>query len=220
MGKKMNLEGKIINIIGDSITRGALASAEEYKYIRVLEQLSGATVVEWAKSGTRIAKQIKATNSKYDQDFLSRIDIMDNHCDIVIMFGGTNDFGHGDAPLGKMGDDSEYTFYGAVKSAIKKIRNKFPTAFFMIITPLHRTCENNPYGEGMKENVSPILKEYVFALKAVASSFKIPVLDLFDDNILTLDKPEWLSNDGTHPNNWGHKIIAQKIVEFLSFVEA
>ncbi len=38
---------------------------------------------------------------------------MDNDADIIIVFGGTNDFGNGDAPFGEMSDRTPYTFYGA-----------------------------------------------------------------------------------------------------------
>ena len=38
---------------------------------------------------------------------------MDERADAVVVFGGTNDFGHGDAPLGKPSDRDPSTFYGA-----------------------------------------------------------------------------------------------------------
>lgn len=211
----MELKGKTINIVGDSITRGAVASCEECKYIHILERFSGATVVEHAKSGTRIAKQLQPSNPDYDQDFLGRIDKMNNACDIVIIFGGTNDFGHGDAPLGEMEDDTEYTFYGALKSAIRKVKEKYPNSYFMMITPLHRTCENNPKGEGLKQKESALLSEYVAAIKEVTNIYNIPTLDLFNDKDFKLDNPFWLSADGVHPNDEGHRLLGEKIYDFL-----
>lgn len=41
---------------------------------------------------------------------------MDNDADIIIVFGGTNDFGNGDAPFGEMSDRTPYTFYGRINA--------------------------------------------------------------------------------------------------------
>ncbi len=64
--------------------------------------------------GTRIARQKTPPAKSYtDRDFCSRVEEMDNDADIIIVFGGTNDFGNGDAPFGEMSDRTPYTFYGA-----------------------------------------------------------------------------------------------------------
>ena len=202
-----------INFLGDSITQGAGASCEATKYVSVVGQILNCEVRNYGIGGTRIAKQ--TLPSDYDQDFLGRIDKMNNACDIVIIFGGTNDFGHGDAPLGEMEDDTEYTFYGALKSAIRKVKEKYPNSYFMMITPLHRTCENNPKGEGLKQKESALLSEYVAAIKEVTNIYNIPTLDLFNDKDFKLDNPFWLSADGVHPNDEGHRLLGEKIYDFL-----
>lgn len=39
---------------------------------------------------------------------------MDRNCDIVVVYGGVNDYAHGDAPIGTPEDTTPSTFYGAV----------------------------------------------------------------------------------------------------------
>ena len=48
--------------------------------------------------------------------------------DIVVVFGGTNDFGWGDAPLGTMEDRREDTFYGAYHLLLQKLIDRYPDA--------------------------------------------------------------------------------------------
>ncbi len=66
--------------------------------------------------GTRFAKQAVPTNERMDMDMSGRIEELDEDADIVVLFGGTNDFGHGDAPLGTFADHTPHTFYGATTS--------------------------------------------------------------------------------------------------------
>ena len=65
--------------------------------------MPGAEVKNYGISGTRIAKQThKSENERWDMDFLSRVDIMDENADVIVVFGGTTDFGHGDSKIGNM----------------------------------------------------------------------------------------------------------------------
>lgn len=51
---------------------------------------------------------------------------LDEDADIIGVFGGTNDFGHGDAPLGTFGDRTVYTFYGACHYLMNRLVERFP----------------------------------------------------------------------------------------------
>ena len=104
----------VINFLGDSITEGAGAGSPENMYVNLVGQKLGAAVNNYGVGGTRIARQTTPTDPpRADEDFLIRAAKMDKNADFVFIFGGTNDFGHGDAPLGKFGDKTPYTFYGA-----------------------------------------------------------------------------------------------------------
>ena len=65
---------------------------------------------------------------EHDQDFCSRVATMDPDADIVVVFGGTNDFAHGDDPIGEMLDRCTTTFYGACHVLMARLIEKYPTA--------------------------------------------------------------------------------------------
>ena len=100
----MELEGKIINFLGDSITQGAGVDDPQNIYVARIGRMCGLKAANnYGISGTRIARQQKRTedNPRFDLDFCQRALEMDKNADINVVLGGTNDFGHGDAPLGK-----------------------------------------------------------------------------------------------------------------------
>ena len=45
--------------------------------------------------------------------------------DGVVVFGGTDDFGHGDAPIGTPSDRTYDTFYGACHVLFSKLIEKY-----------------------------------------------------------------------------------------------
>ena len=96
----MKLENIKANFLGDSITEGHCASTPDKCYIEILKQKYGLSEARnYGISGTRIARQQRTYMfPEFDRDFCSRVGDMDKDADIVIVFGGTNDHGHGDAP--------------------------------------------------------------------------------------------------------------------------
>ena len=156
-----------INFLGDSITAGALASCPEKRYYNVLKEKYGLKeVIGYGISGTRIAKQkIPSSYSKFDEYFSLRVETMTSDADIVVVFGGTNDFGHGDALLGNNLDRTSDTFYGACHELFEKLINKYPESVIVVMTPLHRLGETNLKGDGSKkEDIAPLSK-YVEIIK-------------------------------------------------------
>ncbi len=216
----MELKGKIINFLGDSITEGAGISAQNKHFFDVLKSRCELLEVRnYGISGTRIARQRSVSgNPRWDLDFCSRVEKMNENADIVVIFGGTNDFGHGDAPLGQMSDRTEYTFYGALHVLITSVIEKFPKSTVVFMTPLHRCNEDNMKGDGYKSEDVATLKTYVDIIKEVTEYYSIPTLDLFSISGIQpkIDKiKELYCPDGLHPNDEGHKIIASRLEGFL-----
>lgn len=215
----MELKGKTINFLGDSITEGVGISAPDKHYFDILKkECDLAMVRNYGVSGTRIARQKNLTGDAWDNDFCKRALEMDNAADIVVVFGGTNDFGHGDAPLGKMSDRDVYTFYGALHTLITKLVEKYPEAEIVFMTPLHRCNEDNHRGDGNKSFDAGTLYDYVKAMREVTEYYSIPTLDLFSMSGI---QPKIECNrllycpDGLHPNDAGHKRIANRLAAFL-----
>ena len=213
----MELKGTKINFLGDSITEGAGTSSHDKMFTMLIEREYGAICQNYGIGGTRIARQKTPTEEKWDRDFISRVPEMDNDADIVVVFGGTNDFGHGDAPLGTMSDRTPYTFYGALHCLYTALVEKYPDVPVVILTPLHRWNEDSPKGDNKPEPVGT-LKEYVNIIREGAEYYSFPVLDLYKESGLQPKVPviqQKYVPDGLHPNDDGNAILAHKIARFL-----
>lgn len=213
----MQLKGKKVLILGDSITEGVGVSSTEKRYADVFAKMTERRVLNYGICGTRYAKKrIPSAKPEYDQDFISRVEKMEPGADIVVVFGGTNDFAHGDAPLGNFEDRDPYTFYGACHILYSSLIEKYPEAVIVILTPLHRREEENTVNElGMP---CEKLSEFVKAEKETAEYYSLPVLDLFAVSGLQPAIPvicEKYMRDGLHPTDAGAKRIAERLKGFL-----
>lgn len=212
----MELKNKIINFLGDSITEGVGASSAETRYVSRVAAIAGLTRANnYGISGTRIARQKNPDpNNRFDLDFCMRCVDMDKEADINVVFGGTNDYGHGDAPIGTPDDRTPETYWGACHYLCRTLIETYPDAVTVICTPLHRLNEDAPSaGNGQP------LCVYVGVLKSVAAYYSIPVLDLWSMSGMQPAVPtvqQKYMPDGLHPSDAGHNLLAERIVGFLS----
>lgn len=208
-----------VNFLGDSITEGAFATEDSRCFVSLLASRTGWICRNYGIGGTRIARKIVPSDvALYDRDFCIRLYEMDPDADVVAIFGGTNDFGHGDAPMGTMADRTPDTFYGALHYLYENLIVRYPDAFLFVMTPLHREAENNPRGDSSKECDGPVLREYVRAIREVAEYYSIPVLDLYAMSRIQPEVPalrKKYTEDGLHPNDLGHAHLADLILRFL-----
>ena len=210
----MELKGKIINFLGDSITEGVGTSCDDAKYIEVLKREAElAEVRNYGISGTRIAEQGIDCNGWLDErDFCRRYKTMDENADIIVVFGGTNDFDHGDADFGTRYMTTPKTYYGAVNYLMKGLIEKYPTATIVFMTPMQRLDLERLNSRGYS------LKMYVDAIKEAGERFSIPVLDLYGTLGICPDVSCQLKAycpDGLHPNDAGNLKIARRLKAFL-----
>ena len=218
----MELKNKKINFLGDSITEGHGTSGDGYRFVDLVKEMAGlAEARNYGIGGTRIARQQHPGNPVFDQDFILRTDRMDPDADVIVVFGGTNDFGHGDAPFGEFTDRTPDTFSGALHVLYNKLIERYPDAEIVILTPLHRGNEDNPHGDNWNKTegveYGP-LKRYVDRIRETAEYYSLPVLDLWSMGKLQTRTDiirEKYMPDGLHPNNAGHRIIAERICNFL-----
>ena len=149
-----------------------------------------------------------------DLDFNLRAQDMEPEADVVIVFGGTNDFGHGDAPMGTPADRAPDTFYGAMHSLVITLLSRYPTAKLLFLTPLHRADETRTVTRD-GESFTVTLKEYVAVMREVLEFYGIPVLDLYAAGSMNPQVPamrETYVPDGLHPNAAGHRLLADRII--------
>ena len=106
-----------------------------------------------------------------DRSFCYRMNLLvtgDEIADLILVFGGTNDYGNGQAPLGTVDDTSIFTFYGAVRTLCVELIKRYPSAAIVFITPLHRWNENGGLGTWKPDGVvQHPLCDYVKAIKEV-----------------------------------------------------
>lgn len=219
---KKKFQGKTFLFLGDSLTEGVLGTtSKNNRYTDVFARLSGATAYTYGIGGTRIAYQTNPTLHKprHDIYFASRIRDMRAEADYVVVFGGSNDLAEGDAPLGTFGDTKPTTFYGALHDLYTRLREKYPQATLIAITPIHRLNDEGDFIN--KAGVQRIggMKAYANAIKQVAEAFNVLVLDAYSNWKIDPNNEEHLKTyfcaDNLHPNDAGHQYIANRFLEFM-----
>lgn len=212
-----------ITFLGDSITQGVGASSSENAYVNVVGKLLGCQVANLGVSGTRIARQ---DQGNYLEDFNARALKIEQDSDFVVVFGGTNDFGHGIVPLGQEGDNSNYTFYGALTNLIEYLLSLFDKRQIVFVLPLKRFDMNNPKPEEYSNCKGLILADYVNVMKSILTKYDICYLNMFDGGLpmpvngeystsfLDQDKPRYFT-DGLHPNDLGHYALALAVASYI-----
>lgn len=220
--RKMELKGKKINFLGDSITEGHGTSDWATKpYHQLLKVNAGlAEARNYGIGGTKIARLPVITDNPFDQDFNLRALKMDTDADAIVVFGGTNDFGHGTIPMGEMSDRDPHTFYGGLHTLCQFLIKTYIDKPIVFMTPLHRLNEMLDYNNRVADNnpCARPLVDFVRAIKEVCEFYSIPVLDLYGAGGMYAQLWCWCERympDGLHPNDAGHILIANKLQKFL-----
>lgn len=215
------LTGKTFLFLGDSITEGVRGtSSKEKRYANIFASLSGAEAYAYGIGGTRIAYQRKPTEYKprHDIYFASRVQDMREEADYVVVFGGSNDLANGDAPLGEFGDKTIETFYGALHDLYARLKAKYPQATLLAVTPLHRPEEDDEFNSVGAARPGG-MEAYANAIKKVAKSFDIPVIDAYLEweinPKIDAQREAYFSADSIHPNDNGHRYIAEQLLKFM-----
>ena len=222
----MKLEGLTVNFLGDSITEGTgVSNIPENRYDNRLKKAYGLKAVNnYGIGGTRIAHQEKPSEKpRYDLCFCGRAYNMAPDADLIIVYGGVNDYIHGDAHFGTMEDRTPETFCGAVYFLMELLKSLYPEKPIAFMTPAHcnfkgvSDMETSP--RAMKKADAQPLLEYVKVIKARGEEMGIPVLDLFEnlgiDPNNEADKERY-TVDGLHFNDDGQGILARTLGDFLT----
>ena len=222
----MDIKGFKVNFLGDSITEGAgVCDVANCRYDnRIAEMLELSVVNNYSVSGSRLAHQSRpSANPKYDLTFCGRAYAMDTSADMVIIFGGVNDFIHGDAPFGEIGDKTPDTFCGAIYFLMNYVRETFENKPIVFMAPArcflrHQVDDLVPSVHAAKRVPGKPLVDYVDAIIETAKQFDIKVLDLYRNLGIDPHIPEQFekfTTDGLHLNDDGHAILAAKLKEFI-----
>lgn len=204
-----------INFLGDSITEGCMASKPENGYVSLIGKMLNAEVRNYGIGGTRIAwRPDPSEDPRWDMFFGDRVKDMNHDADLVVVFGGTNDWGRGACPFGKLGDTTPKTFYGAMDYLINELLKFYWKNQLIFVIPLYREGENERYGDGTKKYANMTLPEYRAAMEEVLNKYGIDYIDFKDEIGKGENNP--LLADGLHPNDKGYKKIAEILGAYIA----
>ncbi|MBE1442689.1 SGNH/GDSL hydrolase family protein [Paenibacillus sp. OAS669] len=133
--------------------------------------------------------------------------------DCVTIFAGVNDF-RLDKPLGELGKADVYTFYGAYTTLIEDILMKNPRCRLSLWTPLQR--DKDGYDIFYVNAAGHQLVDYADAVVAIGRQYALPVLNLYELSGLNRLTLPYFTSDGLHPNEAGHRRIAELAIPFLA----
>lgn len=221
----MKLEGKIVAFLGDSITEGkGVNDIINNRYDNIIRNKCHLKkVYNYGISGTRIAHQHHVSEKpRFDLCFCGRAYDINNDVDIIIVYGGVNDYIHGDAYFGTYYDNTPETFCGGVKFLMKTLKALYRNAQIIFITPAHLHYDNifddKPSPRKIKKDDAKPLKEYVQVIEYLGREYEIPVLNLYKRLTINPNNIEDYNKytiDGLHFNDAGHHVLANLIISFI-----
>lgn len=217
----MELKNKIISFLGDSITEGVgVENIEENRYDNVIKnKLNLKATYNYGISGTKIAHQTEPRAlPREDLCFCGRAYDMCPDSDVIIVFGGTNDYGVGDACFGDMNDSTPKTYCGAVEFLMKTLKELYPKSKIVFLTPARRKGDEFLSTEVIKTMDSKPLKYYGDVIKEKAQKYNISVIDTYNELKINpnieKDRVKY-APDGLHFNDEGQKKLAELIISHL-----
>ena len=157
-------------------------------------------------------------------DFITRIEAVPNPetYDLVVIFGGINDFIKA-IPMGESGGDKTANFKPAVDYFFQYLVENFTQARIAVLSPLC-TSNTSANSAGNKQT------DYADYIKSVAKSYCLPVLNLTEESGFcpynSVFKNRWtlteyvggdgVTGDGVHPNEeYERRFLAPMIRHFL-----
>ena len=224
--------GKKIGALGDSITEGYNTTRT---YLQYLADLTGCTTYNYGLGGSRIAE----VSGDSVQSFVERASTVRTDLDVLLVFGGINDFYWSECYLGDqytvststgaftLNTDTS-TFHGAYNTIMQTLISRLPTARIILLTPIHAgRFSTGTKSTWMRNAKGLTLMDFIAAVKAVGLLWGVPVIDMasqsglnpnvtasqqayFNHNVPSTSNPDYL-----HPDANGHLRIAQTILRHL-----
>lgn len=211
---QVDFSGTKIACLGDSITAATnldnLEDYQQYSYPAYLKEILGAKEVEnLGIGGSSIGRY-------WENAFVDRYRDIPEDTDLILVMGGTNDgFCVTGEDFGMMEDRKEGTFIGDLDELIRGLRDHYPDARVVLVTPLP-----NVLHDMLRKERDYLLPQSMIAnaMKQVGGEYKIPVIDLYNSNILDSHDAAVIYNympDGVHCNAEGYRILARHIAAQL-----
>ena len=198
------LNGKTVAFIGDSITQGRFRKMASEGLTWSATKPFGGLIAEVARDmnygnygigGATVTTVIDSWKALVTN--ASKV----SGYDVVFICGGTNDYGN---------NASESAFNTAYASVVDTL--KANNTEVVAVSPVYRTSKTGQNTQGLT------LWDYCNLIKAIAQTKSIKYIDLYtatNDGVFITYCP-----DGLHPNEIGHKIMADLIIEQYEALQA
>lgn len=202
---------KRLLVVGDSISVYTWDNAlskdmkQGYPFFLATQGDHELSVTNQARGGNNSAQQLNTLKNKDVSVY-----------DAVTIFIGTNDYGY---------NININTFKSNIAAMVDYITAQNPACKIGFLTLIHRASAWNGTAE-VKNGAGAVLSDYCTAIKEVAMTYGLPVLDLWNEcqcnfnfsiyktNYSSHDKEA--SGDGLHPTNEAHKLFLYPLVrEFV-----
>lgn len=131
----INMKIKKLAIYGDSISTREFAGGGYEAGLK--ERLGLESIHNHAVSATSLSTLCEDNGIETSGIKILRQNPPTSDTDVVLVWYGTNDWYWG-ASLGKLEDDKEDTFLGAMRAAVRLIRSSAPHAKIVWLTPIFR----------------------------------------------------------------------------------
>ena len=221
----MKLIGKKIAFLGDSITEGSgVKDRAANRYDNVLARLAGMELIHSdGIGGSRLAYQrTPSEEPRRDLCFCGRAFNIPLDADVVVVYGGVNDYFHGDAPIGEMTDCTPATFCGAVRFLMRTLKTRFEGKTVVFMTPARcyykGVSDTEPSNRPMKLADAMPVVGYVDIINQIGAEEDVAVLDLYRKLPINPNNDEHRAQftaDGLHFNDGGHHVLANTLMAFL-----
>ena len=215
--------GKKITVYGDSITAQA-------KWFNTVQDYFKCYLHNCGVGGSTVSDV--ETNLDYDQTTNqpmvsdSRIETIPANSDVILFFGGLNDFG-AKVTIGELRDVNstggfdDTHFMSAYAHTLKKIHERCQEAKIICMTPIGGGLDNAgvalDYPKINSNNQQ--LKEFRDAIISISSQYGYPCIDVYGETgINVFNAPEYLV-DNIHPNAKGAELLAIAVINGLKRYE-
>jgi lysophospholipase L1-like esterase len=220
-----------IVVFGDSISRGVIFDEEKQRHSLLLESFTNlvreklkGVVYNAAKFGSTIVEGLQRL-----QD-----DVLKKKPDIVLIeFGGNDCDFHwneiADNPSGEFHPNTDCaTFYHLLTGLVTKLNTMDIIPVLVSLPPLDPEkyfswISRN--SDQAKENILKYIgdishiyswhERYNAAILLVAEETKTRLIDIRSAFLQSDDYTQLICRDGIHPNKMGHKVIAEKILQYI-----
>lgn len=151
-----------------------------------------------------------------------RINLIANDTDVILVFGGHNDWAYNNLQMGVLGDGNliDSTFKSAYSLMLKKLVTKFPNARIITMTPVGGRTETEKGNSDKQYYIRDLcMTDFANAVKEVSGYYGIPCIDInAESGISTLNHDTYIA-DVIHPNSEGGKLIANAVINGMKRFE-